>query len=88
MSLREPNPTRQDARKCIALVIANPAASTTTGGAVGFWWSKDVLREKGANFVQPGLWRSFAVRDGNLVAGQPTFSGDEMARRVIEALGR
>jgi putative intracellular protease/amidase len=38
-----------------------------------------------AKFVD---WRSFAVRDGNLVTGQPNFSGAETARLVIEALGR
>ena len=52
------------------------------------WRVEDALRELGANYVQAGLWRSFAVRDGNLVTGQQNFSGAETARLVIETLGR
>jgi putative intracellular protease/amidase len=52
------------------------------------WRIEDALREKGANFIQAGTWRAFAVRDGNLVTGQQNFSGSETARLVIETLGR
>ncbi len=52
------------------------------------WRIEDRLKELGANFVQAGMWRSFAVRDGNLITGQQNFSGGETARLVIEALGR
>ena len=52
------------------------------------WRIEDRLREIGANYVQAGLWRGFAVRDGNLITGQQNFSGEETARLVIEALGR
>jgi putative intracellular protease/amidase len=52
------------------------------------WRIEDRLKELGANYIQAGLWRSFAVRDGNLVTGQQNFSGEETARLVIEALGR
>jgi len=52
------------------------------------WRIEDRLQAIGANYVQAGLWRSFAVRDGNLVTGQQNFSGAETARLVIEALGR
>jgi putative intracellular protease/amidase len=52
------------------------------------WRIEDALKELGANYVQSGLWRSFAVRDGNLVTGQQNFSGAETANLVIEALGR
>jgi putative intracellular protease/amidase len=52
------------------------------------WRIEDRLKEIGANYVQGGLWRSFAVRDGNLVTGQQNFSGEQTARLVIEALGR
>ena len=51
------------------------------------WRIEDRLRAIGANYLQAGLWRSFAVRDGNLVTGQQNFSGAETARLVIEALG-
>lgn len=45
------------------------------------------MRRIGANYVQAGLWRSFAVRDGNLITGQQNFSGMETAELVIRALG-
>lgn len=51
------------------------------------WRIEDRLRQIGANYVQAGLWRSFAVRDGNLITGQQNFSGEATARAVIEALG-
>ncbi len=52
------------------------------------WRIEDELRKLGANFVQAGLWRAYAVRDGNLITGQQNFSGGETAKLVIEALGR
>jgi len=52
------------------------------------WRVEDRLREIGANYVQAGLWRGFAVRDGNLITGQQNFSGEETARAVVAALGR
>jgi putative intracellular protease/amidase len=52
------------------------------------WRIEDELKALGANFVQGGMWRGFAVRDGNLVTGQQNFSGGETARLIIEALGR
>lgn len=52
------------------------------------WRIEDRLKEAGANYVQAGMWRSFAVRDGNLITGQQNFSGEETARLVVEALGR
>ena len=51
------------------------------------WRIEDALRAIGANFIQSGLWRGFAVRDGNLITGQQNFSGTETARVVIAALG-
>ena len=33
------------------------------------------LHRIGANFVHAGLWRPFAIRDGNLITGQQNFSG-------------
>jgi putative intracellular protease/amidase len=52
------------------------------------WRIEDRLKSLGANYVQAGLWRGFAIRDGNLVTGQQNFSGEETARLVVEALGR
>ncbi|MGW1424500.1 type 1 glutamine amidotransferase domain-containing protein [Bradyrhizobium manausense] len=51
------------------------------------WRIEDAMRALGANYVHGGLWRDFAVRDGNLITGQQNFSGTATARLVIEALG-
>lgn len=51
------------------------------------WRIEDELKALGANYVRAGLWRGFAIRDGNLVTGQQNFSGAETARAVVEALG-
>jgi putative intracellular protease/amidase len=51
------------------------------------WRIEDRLKSIGANYVQAGLWRGFAIRDGNLVTGQQNFSGEETARAVVAALG-
>jgi len=51
------------------------------------WRIEDELKRLGANYVQAGLWRSFAIRDGNLITGQQNFSGAATARAVVAALG-
>jgi putative intracellular protease/amidase len=51
------------------------------------WRIEDELRKLGANYVQAGLWRGFAVRDGNLLTGQQNFSGMETAEALVRALG-
>jgi len=51
------------------------------------WRIEDELKALGANYVQGGLWRGFAVRDGNLITGQQNFSGEETARAIVAALG-
>ena len=51
------------------------------------WRIEDELRRLGANYVQAGRWRGFAVRDGNLVTGQQNFSGAETAELVAATLG-
>jgi putative intracellular protease/amidase len=51
------------------------------------WRIEDELERIGANYVQAGLWRGFAIRDGNLVTGQQNFSGTETAELVSQTLG-
>jgi len=51
------------------------------------WRIEEELKKLGANYIQAGLWRGFAVRDGNLITGQQNFSGAETAEKVIQALG-
>lgn len=52
------------------------------------WRIEDELKKLGANYVQAGLWRGYAVRDGNLITGQQNYSGAETAALIIETLGR
>jgi putative intracellular protease/amidase len=40
MSLKNVNPVNTDKKKRIAIVISNPAISSSTGWPVGFWWSE------------------------------------------------
>ena len=51
------------------------------------WRIEDELKAMGVNYIQGGLWRGFAVRDGNLITGQQNFSGLETARLIVQALG-
>jgi putative intracellular protease/amidase len=52
------------------------------------WRIEDEMKSVGANYVQAGLWRPFAIRDGNLITGQQNFSGTATAALLVEALGR
>jgi putative intracellular protease/amidase len=51
------------------------------------WRIEDTARQLGANYIQAGLFRAFAVRDGRLITGQQQYSGGEVARLVVQALG-
>ena len=51
------------------------------------WRIEDALRERGANYVQGGLFKAFVVRDGRLITGQQQYSSRRVAQAVIEALG-
>jgi putative intracellular protease/amidase len=51
------------------------------------WHIEDAAKERGANYIQGGRFKAFAVRDGRLITGQQQYSGGEVAARVIEALG-
>jgi putative intracellular protease/amidase len=48
---------------------------------------EDELRKRGANYIQAGLFKAFAVRDHNLITGQQQYSGEKVAELVIAALG-
>jgi putative intracellular protease/amidase len=64
------------------------AGALPEGQRIMPWRVEDSLRALGANFIQAGAFRSFAVRDGNLVTGQQNFSGAEVAHKILEAVGR
>jgi putative intracellular protease/amidase len=48
---------------------------------------EDEARARGANYIQAGLFKAFAVRDMNLITGQQQYSARKVAELVIEALG-
>jgi putative intracellular protease/amidase len=62
-------------------------ADAWVGKQVMPWHVEDVAKQRGANYIQGGRFKPFAVRDGRLITGQQQYSGAEVARLVIEALG-
>jgi putative intracellular protease/amidase len=67
--------------------VEERAADEAAGTTVMPWHIEDALRDRGANYVEGGLWKAFAVRDGRLITGQQQYSGRKVAALVIEALG-
>jgi putative intracellular protease/amidase len=57
------------------------------GRSIMPWRVEDAFRERGANYVQGGLFKAFVVRDGRLITGQQQYSSRKVAQAVIEALG-
>lgn len=53
-----------------------------------FWIEDEAKQLTDTNFIVSGMFKSFAVRDGNLITGQQQYSGAAAAQLVIEALGR
>jgi putative intracellular protease/amidase len=53
-----------------------------------FWIEDEARKLADTNFITSGRFKSFAVRDGNLITGQQQNSGAAAAALVIEALGR
>jgi putative intracellular protease/amidase len=64
------------------------AGALPRGSSIMPWRVEDELRRLGANFLQAGAFRPFAIRDANLVTGQQNFSGAEVAKVILEAVGR
>jgi putative intracellular protease/amidase len=62
-------------------------ADQYVGKQVMPWHIEDAAKERGANYIQAGRFKPFAVRDGQLITGQQQYSGAEVAKLVIEALG-
>jgi len=67
--------------------VEEDQADAIVGQKVMPWRIQDVATERGANYVEGGAWRPFAIRDGRLITGQQQYSGREVARLVIQALG-
>jgi putative intracellular protease/amidase len=62
-------------------------SDTFVGQTVMPFRVEDALKERGANYVQGGLFKAFTVRDGRLLTGQQQYSGKKVARMLIEVLG-
>jgi putative intracellular protease/amidase len=63
-------------------------ADEFVGTQVMPWHIEDAAKERGANYIQGGRFKPFAIRDGNLITGQQQYSGNEVAKLVIETLGK
>ncbi|EEE45281.1 type 1 glutamine amidotransferase domain-containing protein [Roseibium alexandrii] len=53
-----------------------------------FWIEKEANKLEDTNFIVSGMWKPFAVRDGNLITGQQQDSGFATAELVVQALGK
>ncbi|HSF64246.1 MAG TPA: type 1 glutamine amidotransferase domain-containing protein [Paracoccaceae bacterium] len=53
-----------------------------------FWIEDEARKIPDTNFVVHGMFKPFALRDGNLITGQQQFSGAAAADLVVAALGR
>jgi putative intracellular protease/amidase len=67
--------------------IEEDFSDRAVGQRVMPWRIEDAFKERGANYVQGGLFKPFAVRDGRLITGQQQYSGRKVAELVIAALG-
>ena len=65
--------------------VEEDASNEAVGQTVQPWRIEDAARERGANYVEGGLWQAFAVSDRNLITGQQ-HSGGKVAELVIDAL--
>lgn len=53
-----------------------------------FWIEEEGKKLEDTNFVVNGMFKPFAIRDGNLITGQQQFSGAAAAELVVSTLGR
>lgn len=53
-----------------------------------FWIEEEAKKLADTNFVVNGMFKPFAIRDGNLITGQQQFSGAAAADLVVQTLGR
>jgi len=56
------------------------------GAQIFNWYVEPAMTERGAKYVQGGMWADFAVADGNLITGQQQNSGRSVARLVMAQL--
>jgi putative intracellular protease/amidase len=61
-------------------------SDAAVGQQVMPWRIEDALRQRGANYVQAGLFKPFAIRDGRLITGQQQYSARRVTELLLEAL--
>lgn len=52
------------------------------------WYVEPAMKERGAKYVQGGMWADYAVADKNLITGQQQHSGRSVARLVMAQLAK
>ncbi|GAB4397231.1 MAG: type 1 glutamine amidotransferase domain-containing protein [Microscillaceae bacterium] len=52
-----------------------------------FWIESEARKIPQTNYINGGMFKPFAVRDGHLITGQQQFSGAAAAELMVEALG-
>jgi putative intracellular protease/amidase len=67
--------------------VEEDEADRIVGKQVMPWRIQDAALERGANYIQGGLWKAFAARDGRLITGQQQYSGARVAKLLVEMLG-
>jgi putative intracellular protease/amidase len=63
-------------------------ADKTVGKKVMPFRIEDEARKLGADFKKANAFEPFAIKDGNLITGQQQHSGAEVAKLVIDSLGK
>jgi putative intracellular protease/amidase len=63
-------------------------ADKTVGKKVMPFRIEDEAKKLGAEFQKANAFEPFAIKDGNLITGQQQHSGAEVAKLVIDSLGK
>src|SRR5262245_58861811 len=82
MSHKDFNPTNPARPKRVAIVISNPAVSTTTGWPVGFWWSE--LTDPYLHFTQAGYQVEVFSPEGGRCEADPMSDPEDASRWQAE----
>ena len=67
--------------------VEEDVTDTAVGQRVQPFRIEDEARQRGANYVQAGLFKAFAIRDNQLITGQQHYSGTEVARLAAVRAG-
>lgn len=82
MSHKHLNPVNPDNPKRVAIVLSNPATSTTTSWPVGFWWAE--LSHPYFHFTEAGYEVEVFSPDGGPCAPDAMSDPDDASRWQVE----